>query len=137
MTTILYRYWQGDHLLYVGITDHPEARRASHRKNAAWWSRHDRYAVERYATRADARAAELNAIRAERPECNVESNGSQRRWSCASCGKGIAIKATHVACEGAVYCVHCIVKHDGCTGHQFASLAAARIMFPEALESTP
>jgi predicted GIY-YIG superfamily endonuclease len=73
--TALYRFYDADDaLLYVGITVDPEARWADHERLKPWWPDVARETVDWHETRTLALAAELAAIRAERPRYNV--NGS-------------------------------------------------------------
>ncbi|MFD0555340.1 GIY-YIG nuclease family protein [Streptomyces rectiviolaceus] len=58
-------------LLYVGMGRNPAARWASHSEQHEWWQRAARFRVEWFATRKEAAAAELEAIRSEDPECNI------------------------------------------------------------------
>lgn len=77
MTTV-YRAYDGDgRLLYVGMTDDLEVRFKTHERESGHWV-HDmrRLAVEHYPTRQQARAAELTAIKTERPLWNI--HGSPR-----------------------------------------------------------
>ncbi|SES04203.1 GIY-YIG nuclease family protein [Streptomyces qinglanensis] len=70
--TALYRFYDGDDaLLYVGITHNVEQRFAAHAVKAPWWHEAARQTVEWYDSRAAALAAELHAIRAERPRHNI------------------------------------------------------------------
>lgn len=68
----LYRLFSPAELLYVGITDNLKVRFRQHRAKKAWWPEVTRKTVEWYPTRAEARAAELTAIRTEDPRHNVE-----------------------------------------------------------------
>ncbi|MFD7867346.1 GIY-YIG nuclease family protein [Streptomyces sp. NPDC059783] len=60
-------------LLYVGMGRNPMNRWASHSAQHAWWHRARSYRVEWFATRKEALAEELRAIREEAPECNIHS----------------------------------------------------------------
>lgn len=74
-STSLYRMFDSDGvLLYVGITSSPK-RLGQHQRNSAWWLAVARVEVEHYPTRADALAAEADAIRTEGPTHNVLLNG--------------------------------------------------------------
>lgn len=68
--TALYRHFDAEGaLLYVGISLSPLYRLASHRQ-AAWVERIASITLEWMPTRAAAEAAELEAIRGERPQFN-------------------------------------------------------------------
>lgn len=76
--TALYRFFDADGtLLYVGITYDTEQRFASHSNNSPWWKDAVSHTVEWRDTRRLALAAELTAIRNERPRYNI--NGTP--WS--------------------------------------------------------
>lgn len=71
---VLYRFWNlADELLYVGITAKPWERWKQHRGDKPWWSEVAKVTLETFATREDVRAAELEAIRNERPRYNIAS----------------------------------------------------------------
>lgn len=80
MTTLdtpqaLYRFYNRDgRLLYVGITGDIGVRWRAHNKRKPWWTEVATCTVEHFATRADAEAAEITAIRTERPLYNVAHN---------------------------------------------------------------
>ncbi|RSN12849.1 hypothetical protein DMB42_11770 [Nonomuraea sp. WAC 01424] len=68
--TALYRlYDAADELLYVGITTDTAVRWQAH-STTKWWPQVARKAVQWYATRAEAAAAEIAAIKTERPAHN-------------------------------------------------------------------
>jgi hypothetical protein len=70
--TSLYRMWNyGGDLLYVGIASDPGKRFDQHSRYKRWWHEVDTIKVIHYPTRAEARAAELVAIRSESPRYNV------------------------------------------------------------------
>jgi predicted GIY-YIG superfamily endonuclease len=58
-------------LLYVGIAGNPGRRFQEHAGTKAWWGQVSWVHVEHYPTRTEAEAAEITAIRAERPKHNV------------------------------------------------------------------
>lgn len=65
--TALYRlYAANEQPLYFGVSLDPEARFKAHRKTS-WWPQVAIRQIEWFDTRAEAEAAELAAIRAERP----------------------------------------------------------------------
>ena len=71
-TTALYRHFDADGiLLYVGIALSPIARLCEHRAGSAWYDRITTVKIVRYPTRDEAEAAELRAIREERPLHNI------------------------------------------------------------------
>lgn len=70
--TALYRFFGRDGtLLYVGITEHLGTRWHSHSRKKPWWPEVQRHTAEWYPTRAEAAAAEVEAIRNEHPRYNV------------------------------------------------------------------
>jgi hypothetical protein len=75
--TALYRIRnaEGD-LLYIGISERPEYRWFSHRKQHAWWAEVANYSLEWHDDRKAAEAAETEAIRTERPRHNSTYNYS-------------------------------------------------------------
>lgn len=72
----VYRVWDktGARLLYIGSTKNWPSRRAQHRVNTWWWQLAKSVDLTHYATIEEARAAEAEAIRAERPQMNVAHN---------------------------------------------------------------
>lgn len=73
---ILYRAWDGDVLLYVGITINPGARFYDHSSQSIWWDRATYLRFERLTgctDRASALKIEAQRIRAERPVFNMVS----------------------------------------------------------------
>ncbi|GGM27783.1 hypothetical protein GCM10011608_10740 [Micromonospora sonchi] len=71
----LYRWFDGDDtLLYIGITNDPHVRQSSHAKKSSWADFAVRGAIERFASREKAEAAEKAAIEAERPLFNHMHN---------------------------------------------------------------
>jgi predicted GIY-YIG superfamily endonuclease len=81
--TALYRFFNAaGRLLYVGITDHLKRRFEEHAAEKPWWPEVTRKTVQWYPTRTLAAEAELAAIRAERPLCNIQgSRGSESPWA--------------------------------------------------------
>lgn len=78
MPTTLYRMYGGrsiikprGRLLYVGITGNPKRRTAQHRASKVWFPEVTRTKIKVYPTRSAAAAAELAAIRRERPRHNI------------------------------------------------------------------
>jgi predicted GIY-YIG superfamily endonuclease len=74
-------------LIYVGATGNVEQRLGTHRTQAWWWSLVDRVETEPHQELADAFAAELDAILAEKPVFNVRNlggwQGARRRFTAA------------------------------------------------------
>lgn len=68
----LYRFYSSDGtLLYVGITTAGVSRWTHHSKDKPWWLQVDTVRVEHYHSLVELRAAEVVAIRAQRPLHNV------------------------------------------------------------------
>lgn len=76
-TQILYRFWSGDALLYVGVSANAYRRAGEHRRGAAWFEEADRVTFERFPDRKSVLVAEQAAIRAERPKYNVQFAAAQ------------------------------------------------------------
>jgi len=73
--TALYRHFDdGDNLLYVGISVDPDARWKAH-KRKDWARSAAMMSVEWFDNRPEAAAAEVLAIRAEKPLHNIAHNG--------------------------------------------------------------
>lgn len=71
----LYRFFDRDgYLLYIGLTKNPGTRWPAHSKDKPWWTEVATITIEHYPTRAEVEAAEIAAIRAERPLYNVQHN---------------------------------------------------------------
>jgi hypothetical protein len=69
----LYRHFDGEgRLLYVGISIDVLVRQASHELRSWWFKDVRRIEITPFATRAEAAAAEVQAIRAERPRYNQQ-----------------------------------------------------------------
>ena len=68
----LYRMYDAeDRLLYVGMTSRIESRIRQHGKVKSWWPSVATIRLEQYASRAEAAAAEAEAIRSEQPQFNI------------------------------------------------------------------
>lgn len=78
MTHYLYRLYDADGgLLYIGQSNDPWQRFRSHRHDSAWWvHRAVRGRISVFPDRAAAKAAEREAIKAERPRYNIH-----HRWA--------------------------------------------------------
>lgn len=71
-THILYRCFnRKKHLLYVGITNHPEKRFEHHRVNKVWWKYVDHITMTSYPNRKALAEAEAAAIQHEKPKFNI------------------------------------------------------------------
>jgi hypothetical protein len=69
----LYRHFGGDgRLLYVGISLFALRRLAAHEREAGWWADVRTITIQPYGSRALAAAAEIEAIRVERPRWNQQ-----------------------------------------------------------------
>jgi hypothetical protein len=70
--TTLYRFFDArGQLLYVGITERKALRFEEHRRSKGWWTKVDSITTQHFATRDEAAAAELAAIRSESPLHNI------------------------------------------------------------------
>jgi hypothetical protein len=70
--TCLYRHFDGHgRLLYVGISKRPSARYKQHESQSHWFDDVVRIDIERFPSREAALAAELEAIRTEKPLRNI------------------------------------------------------------------
>jgi excinuclease UvrABC nuclease subunit len=77
--TALYRLL--DHsrnLLYVGISNDPEERFASHRREKAWWPQVDGISIEWFESRRAASLAEAHTIATENPRHNIHQTDAWR-----------------------------------------------------------
>lgn len=80
--TTLYRLYDHEgELLYVGITCRGPARFADHAIEQGWWPEVAATTQAHYPNRADAAAAEAEAIRTEHPRYNVVFTDRRRRHS--------------------------------------------------------
>lgn len=72
MSAYVYRAFNGaGDLLYVGSTVLPGERMRNHYLNSRWWFAAKRITFTAYATEAEARGAEVVAIRCEHPRWNI------------------------------------------------------------------
>lgn len=84
--TTLYRHYDADGtLLYVGVSMTLLWRLTKHRKGSRWWRQVATIKVEHFDTRAAALAAELRAIKEERPKFNTHHNTRPWLTSQADC----------------------------------------------------
>lgn len=79
MKTALYRIWGNEgELLYVGISKSALSRLGQHLSEKPWADQISNVTIETYPTREQAAAAEVAAIKAEKPLHNVVHNGKDR-----------------------------------------------------------
>lgn len=79
-TFTLYRFFNAeDVLLYVGLTVNPGRRMEKHRDDKPWWPDVARVTMEHYGDLTVLRAAEREAIAAEKPLHNVRMNGGSEK----------------------------------------------------------
>ncbi len=70
--TTLYRLFASDGaLLYVGIAGNPGRRFEQHRGTKPWWGQVAQTSLQHFKSRPEAMAAEMTAIRTERPRHNI------------------------------------------------------------------
>ena len=67
----LYRYWNAEELLYVGISINAYARAKKHRDKSKWWLDATHVTFERHPDRVSVMAAEKLAIQNEGPTYNI------------------------------------------------------------------
>lgn len=73
----VYRIWNaGGVLLYIGSTIDAERRMRHHSSFARWWDVAKTFQFEAFDTEAEARAAEVEAIRTEFPRWNIRHRSS-------------------------------------------------------------
>jgi excisionase family DNA binding protein len=71
----LYRFYDAhDRLLYVGLTANPGSRWQAHSHDKPWWAQVARVTVEHFDGREEVEAAEVAAIKTEKPLHNVAHN---------------------------------------------------------------
>tara|TARA_R110000803_G_C11804073_1_gene299800 strand:+ start:63 stop:554 length:492 start_codon:yes stop_codon:yes gene_type:complete len=71
MRTALYRHFDGDELLYVGISLNHVARLSQHNYASHWSDRINNVKIEHFPTREEAFDAETAAIQSEHPAFNI------------------------------------------------------------------
>lgn len=76
---VVYRFYEGDRLIYIGASSSPAQRMANHRSMTTWFHRVTKTVVKVYPTRSAAFAAEWEAIRREKPELNSPHRGPRKR----------------------------------------------------------
>lgn len=98
-THALYRFFDAEgELLYVGITMNPAARWPKHRGGKPWWAEVTDITLETFQARAEALAAERQAIKTEHPRYNimlaervhVPTAATYIKWDCDHCGGAIS-----------------------------------------------
>ncbi len=68
----LYRFFAADGtLLYIGLTMNPGTRWKAHSKDKPWWTEVANVTVEVYPDRRSVEAAEVSAIKSEKPKYNI------------------------------------------------------------------
>jgi hypothetical protein len=79
--TCLYRHFdEGGKLLYIGITHNSQNREEGHERSALWYGLSRRRVETWYPNRAEAEAAEIQAIKKRQPLFNVDHNeGAEAR----------------------------------------------------------
>jgi predicted GIY-YIG superfamily endonuclease len=84
----VYRLFQGQRLMYIGMSGNWEARLAEHQrsKRGQW----DRYELEEWSSQDAAIAAEERAIRQERPPLNVPTEYEVRDAEAAALAEELA-----------------------------------------------
>ena len=74
MKTTLYKFWNKDKLLYVGISLNVFARLSQHKRDKDWWDEITEITVKHYDTREQALDAEAKAIKEQDPQYNIAMN---------------------------------------------------------------
>jgi predicted GIY-YIG superfamily endonuclease len=75
----LYRLFDArGELLYLGIAGNPGRRFEQHAKDKPWWTEVDTIKLEHFDHRSTAEAAEIRAIKTERPRHNVVHNNRRK-----------------------------------------------------------
>ena len=123
MTTLYRMRDAGGDLLYVGITVAGLRRFSAHRRVKPWWHLVQQIDVEHFATRAEAIAAERDAIKTELPRFNVvhspaaQPSSEGLRSSCGWCG---AVLVDEDAERG-----FCSRRHETLELHRRSQIGAA------------
>ena len=74
MRTTLYKFWNNNELLYVGISLNYFARLSQHRRDKDWWDEVTEITVKHYDTREEALDAEAKSIKKDNPKYNIAMN---------------------------------------------------------------
>ena len=97
---IMYRLYSAeDELLYIGITMNFPARINQHKNDKFWWEEVSTIRLERHRSRNALRAAEREAILAERPTYNLAHNAPARIGQCVLCRESIYAPALNKYCR--------------------------------------
>ena len=72
--TTLYKFWNNNELLYVGISLNVFARLSQHKRDKSWWDEITEITVKHYDTRDEALDAEAKAIKESGPKYNIAMN---------------------------------------------------------------
>lgn len=79
---VLYRMFdKDDRLLYVGLTKNPPGRFKSHSDTKSWWHEVAQIGIEHFISREELVAAEIVAIKSEKPVYNIIHNGDHQHGS--------------------------------------------------------
>lgn len=97
-STVLYRLYGGEGLLYIGIAHKVATRLVQHSQSKPWFDEVTSIFVERYRTRAEATEAERLAIIAEQPKFNVVHNGTNPRREKVA-GQPAPVRAVAAPCH--------------------------------------
>jgi len=74
MKTTLYKFWNKNELLYVGISLNVFARLSQHRRDKEWWDEVTEIKVKHFDTREEALDAEAKSIKNDSPKYNIAMN---------------------------------------------------------------
>ena len=76
---VLYRFWQNESILYIGISQSFLSRMDSHKGTKDWFKYVTHITLEHFPTRRAVEAAEKSAIKSEKPIFNVVHNKEARK----------------------------------------------------------
>ena len=79
-------------LLYIGCCQCYIGRLAAHRNNSAWWNRVTKVTIQHFKSRDEAKRAEAEAIRIERPIINIQHNFEHRTLRARRLAKILTLK---------------------------------------------
>ena len=71
VTHCLYRFYNEETLLYIGITANPGRRIKEHKRDKGWWEGITRITLQHFGSREELAVAEVTAIQSEGPLHNV------------------------------------------------------------------
>ena len=78
----VYRVYDGDRrLIYVGQTRHLMGRLSAHQATSWWAPQAAKVKAQVVTGQSEARLAELEAIRSEKPRWNMQGRGSRSDWT--------------------------------------------------------